>query len=116
MLCMYRKQDLMFSLSLNLSRLIQKGVKRERKKRKWTGEREREREIDKDRSKEREAEREKRGNGKYEALWSFGAVLQNVVRVAHEHASRHDTCASSNAGSRTRKRCSQATMLEVALV
>jgi hypothetical protein len=31
-----------------------------------------------------------------------GAVLQNVTTVAHEHASKHDTCASSNAGSRTR--------------
>jgi hypothetical protein len=39
-------------------------------------------------------------------------VLHNVMRVAHEHASRHDTCASSNAVSRTRKRCAPAAMLE----
>jgi hypothetical protein len=37
-------------------------------------------------------------------------VLQNVVRVAHEHVSRHDTCSSSNAGSFTK-----AAMLEVTL-
>jgi hypothetical protein len=40
---------------------------------------------------------------RYEALWSFDDVLQNVkVGVAREHASWHDICASSNAGKRTR--------------
>jgi hypothetical protein len=41
-------------------------------------------------------------------------VLQNVVRVAHEHASRHGMCASSNAGSRAHLRCAPVAMLEAA--
>jgi hypothetical protein len=51
---------------------------------------------------------------RYEGLWSFGAVLQNVAMVAQENASRYDTCAIRNAGSRICQRCIPEATLEVA--